>query len=53
MEGEIPKDLSCTYLQVGPGLMEVHGQPVNDPYDADGLVCSVAFQSGRAFFRNK
>ena len=53
LEGEIPAELTGTLLRNGPGLFEINGQPVHHPFDGDGLVCAIAFQHGRAHFRNR
>ena len=45
VEGAIPSDLAGTYLQLGPGLSDVHGQPIADPADGDGLAASIAFKA--------
>jgi all-trans-8'-apo-beta-carotenal 15,15'-oxygenase len=53
IDGEIPADLTGTLFRNGPGLLEVGGQPVHHPFDGDGMICAIAFQNGRAHFRNR
>lgn len=39
--GTIPDDLEGTLLRNGPGLFEIGGIPVSQPFDGDGMViCS-------------
>ncbi len=33
--------------------MEIGDAVIDHPYDADGLVCSIAFKDGRAYFRSR
>lgn len=51
--GEIPAELNGTLFRNGPGLLDIHGQPLHHPFDGDGMVCAIAFQNGRAHFRNR
>lgn len=37
----------------GPGRFSVGGEPFQHPYDGDGLILSIAFKDGRAFFRSR
>ena len=37
--GTIPEDLEGTLLRNGPGLFEIGGIPVSQPFDGDGMVC--------------
>ncbi|EKQ68099.1 lignostilbene-alpha,beta-dioxygenase-like enzyme [Leptolyngbyaceae cyanobacterium JSC-12] len=53
IEGEIPAGLNGTLFRNGPGLLDVNGQPIHHPFDGDGMVCAIAFQQGRAHFRNR
>jgi all-trans-8'-apo-beta-carotenal 15,15'-oxygenase len=53
VEGTIPADLHGTLFRNGPGLLDINGQSYHHPIDGDGMVCSVAFAKGRAFFRNR
>eukprot|EP00741_Cyanophora_paradoxa_P015840 tig00020904_g15292.t1 len=53
VEGTIPPELEGTLFRNGPGLMEVGGVRVNHPFDGDGMVASIAFKDGRAYFRNR
>ncbi|NJL47534.1 MAG: Apocarotenoid-15,15'-oxygenase [Leptolyngbyaceae cyanobacterium SM2_5_2] len=53
IDGTIPPDLEGTLFRNGPGLLDVAGHPVKHPFDGDGLISSVAFQNGRAYFRNR
>ncbi len=51
--GEIPAELTGTLFRNGPGLLDVAGQPIHHPFDGDGMVCAIAFDQGRAHFRNR
>ncbi|NJO39214.1 MAG: Apocarotenoid-15,15'-oxygenase [Cyanobacteria bacterium CRU_2_1] len=53
IEGQIPPDLHGTLFRNGPGLLEVNEQRIHHPFDGDGMICSIAFQNGRAHFRNR
>ena len=53
VEGEIPTALHGTLFRNGPGLLEVNGQRLHHPFDGDGMVCAIAFNQGRAHFRNR
>jgi len=53
IEGEIPSGLTGTLFRNGPGLLDVHGQRIHHPFDGDGMVCAIAFDQGRAHFRNR
>jgi len=52
-EGEIPAALTGTLFRNGPGLLDVGGEPIGHPFDGDGMICQIAFQNGRAHFRNR
>ena len=43
IEGEIPPGLQGTLFRNGPGLFDIHGVPVQHPFDGDGMVCAVTF----------
>jgi len=53
IEGEIPPDLEGTLFRNGPGMMDVFGHPVKHPFDGDGMISSIAFRQGRAYYRNR
>ncbi|MDX2239627.1 MAG: carotenoid oxygenase family protein [Leptolyngbyaceae cyanobacterium bins.302] len=53
IEGEIPVELTGTLFRNGPGMLDINGQPIHHPFDGDGMVCAIAFQNGRAHFRNR
>jgi all-trans-8'-apo-beta-carotenal 15,15'-oxygenase len=53
VDGEIPVELQGTLFRNGPGLLEVNGEPIHHPFDGDGMICAIAFQNGRAHFRNR
>jgi len=53
IEGQIPKELQGTLFRNGPGLFDRDGQHVQHPFDGDGMICAIAFQNGRAHFRNR
>jgi len=53
IDGEIPADLQGTLFRNGPGLLDVNGEQIHHPFDGDGMICAIAFQNGRAHFRNR
>ena len=53
IDGEIPTDLVGTIFRNGPGLTDVNGYRLKHPFDGDGMINSVAFKDGKAFYRNK
>ncbi|HEY9880363.1 MAG TPA: carotenoid oxygenase family protein [Leptolyngbyaceae cyanobacterium] len=53
IEGQIPTELEGTLFRNGPGLFDINGYPVKHPFDGDGLINSIAFRNGRAFFRSR
>ena len=53
IEGAIPTELEGTLFRNGPGQLEVYGEPVKHPFDGDGMVCSVRFHQGQAYFQNR
>ncbi|ACA99416.1 MULTISPECIES: carotenoid oxygenase family protein [Cyanophyceae] len=53
IDGEIPVELMGTLFRNGPGLLDIGGMPIKHPFDGDGMVCSVSFQEGRAYFQNR
>ena len=46
-------DLEGTYLRNGPGLLLNHPKVKRHNYDGDGMILSLAFHNGHAYFRNK
>ncbi|MEB3356214.1 MAG: carotenoid oxygenase family protein [Synechococcales bacterium] len=53
IDGQIPPQLRGTLFRNGPGLLDVNGQRLHHPFDGDGMVCAIAFDQGRAHFRNR
>lgn len=53
IEGKIPAALKGTLFRNGPGLLDINGHPVKHPFDGDGMISSIAFKDGRAFYRNR
>lgn len=53
IDGQIPAQLSGTYVRNIPGLLEIGGVKIPQPFDGDGMVAAVTFDQGRALFRNK
>ncbi len=53
VSGTIPAELSGTYVRNIPGLLEIGGVKIPQPFDGDGMVAAVTFHEGRALFRNK
>jgi len=50
--GTIPKELSGTLFRNGPGLLEIFGKKLNQFFDGDGLVYSIAFEDGALTFKH-
>jgi all-trans-8'-apo-beta-carotenal 15,15'-oxygenase len=50
IDGTIPPALEGTLFRNGPGLLDIAGYPVRHPFDGDGLISSVAFRGGQAYF---
>ncbi|MEO0984730.1 MAG: carotenoid oxygenase family protein [Cyanobacteria bacterium J06639_14] len=53
IEGTIPLDLEGTLFRNGPGLLDIGGHPIRHPFDGDGMISSIAFKQGRAYYRNR
>jgi all-trans-8'-apo-beta-carotenal 15,15'-oxygenase len=53
VEGEIPSALQGTLFRNGPGLLDVNGQRLHHPFDGDGMINAIAFNNGRAHYRNR
>jgi all-trans-8'-apo-beta-carotenal 15,15'-oxygenase len=53
IEGKIPEELYGTLFRNGPGLLEVNGHSIHHPFDGDGMISAIAFDKGRAYFRNR
>ena len=53
VEGVIPEELQGTLFRNGPGLLDINGQKIGHPFDADGMVCAITFDRGRAHFKNR
>ncbi|BAW96781.1 lignostilbene-alpha,beta-dioxygenase [[Synechococcus] sp. NIES-970] len=53
VEGQIPAALEGTLFRNGPGLLDIGGTPIKHPFDGDGMICSVTFRGGRAYFQNR
>ncbi len=53
IEGEIPADLLGTVFRNGPGLLDINGYRLRHPFDGDGMISSIAFADGKAFYRNR
>lgn len=53
VEGEIPAELSGTVFRNGPGLTDINGYRLKHPFDGDGMINSIAFKGGKAFYRNR
>lgn len=48
VEGRLPETLRGTLYRVGPGLFETQGRRYGHPFEADGAVCAVRLDRGRA-----
>ncbi|MEL6353614.1 MAG: carotenoid oxygenase family protein [Cyanobacteria bacterium J06627_28] len=53
VEGEIPTALVGTIFRNGPGLTDVNGYRLKHPFDGDGMINSIAFKDGKAYYQNK
>jgi all-trans-8'-apo-beta-carotenal 15,15'-oxygenase len=53
VEGEMPSELHGTLYRNVPAMLDVNGQPLHHPFDADGMICAIAFSKGQAHFRNR
>lgn len=53
IEGIIPPDLEGTLFKNGPGLLDISGYRIRHPFDGDGMISSIAFKDGRAYYRNR
>ena len=53
IEGTLPPELHGTLLRNGPGIFEVGGKRLPQPFDGDGLVAALSFVDGRVFFANR
>ncbi|GLC46483.1 hypothetical protein PLESTB_000331500 [Pleodorina starrii] len=51
--GTIPQELYGTYYRNGPGLQVDNPRYQRHTFDGDGMVLSLAFREGRAYFRNR
>lgn len=48
-----PPMLPCHTCRNGPGKFQVGSDKLGHPYDADGLILSIAFKDGGAYFRSR
>ena len=53
IDGEIPVELTGTLYRNVPAMLDVNGQRLHHPFDADGNICAIAFNNGQARFRNR
>lgn len=53
IKGNIPPELQGTFFRNGPGLLEIHGTPLQHPFDGDGMISAITFKNGKAHFRNR
>jgi all-trans-8'-apo-beta-carotenal 15,15'-oxygenase len=53
ISGEIPPALQGTLFRNIPAMLDVNEVSVRHPFDGDGMICSIGFQNGQAFFRNR
>lgn len=53
VEGSIPAELEGTLLRNGPGLFEIGGTQIPQPFDGDGMLGIFAFKGGKCFFNNR
>ena len=45
--------IGCCVIRNGPGDFNFLNEPVTNPYDANGIIGSIAIKDGRAFFRSR
>lgn len=53
IEGQVPPQLHGTLYRNIPAMLDVNGQELHHPFDADGMICAIAFSEGKAHFRNR
>ena len=53
VRGTIPSALSGTLYRNGPGRLERGGQWVHHPFDGDGMITALRFDSGQVTLRNR
>ncbi len=53
IDGQIPGDLSGTFLRNGPGRQRIGGQTYGHWFDGDGMLCAFSFVDGRVHFKNR
>lgn len=53
IDGEIPKELEGTLFKNGPGLVDVAGTRLDQPFDGDGMINQLCFRDGRLHYRNR
>lgn len=53
IEGTIPPELTGTLFRNVPAMLDVNGESLHHPFDADGNICAISFNQGRAHFRNR
>lgn len=53
LSGSVPKALTGTLFRNGPGLLDIHGIPIQHPFDGDGMICKFSFKEGNVHFQNR
>jgi all-trans-8'-apo-beta-carotenal 15,15'-oxygenase len=53
ISGTIPPNLAGTLFRNIPAMLDVNGVSVRHPFDGDGMICSIGFRDGQAYFRNR
>lgn len=53
IDGEIPAELEGTLFRNGPGLVDVGGTRLDQPFDGDGMINQFCFRDGRLHYRNR
>lgn len=53
IDGELPPELEGTLFRNVPAMLDINGQEVHHPFDADGMVCKITFSNGSARFQNR
>lgn len=52
VEGVLPAELEGALFRNGPGLLEIGGQKLNQPFDGDGYVLRLSVKEGRVHFQS-
>jgi len=53
IDGEIPVGLQGTLFRNIPAMLDVNGQEVHHPFDADGMIGKITLANQQAYFQNR